>query len=240
MIKAYGYTRVSTLEQAEMGDSIDTQTNKIKDFAKSHNIELLNIFSDLGVSGGIPPAQRPEMHKILLNLQAGNATGLIVCKIDRLSRSIKDFILLMDLFNKRSYEIFIINPEINTKTTYGKFTLNLLSIISELERDIIKERTREVLQNKKAKGERTGSIPFGKQLAEGSACLLEDHEEEQQTINIARELRQDVELRNGKPKHKTYKNICDELIRLERKNKDGNIRFYPSQIKRMLTILSPI
>jgi len=231
----YGYCRVSTLEQAEMGDSIDTQKNKIIEFAKKHDLNILNIFCDLGVSGAVPPHLRPEMKKLLLNLEAGNAQGLIIHKIDRLSRSIKDFINLIDGFNKKNIEIFIINPEINTKTTYGKFTINLLSVISELERDIIKERTIDVLKNKKAKGERTGTVPYGKQLAKGSTSLLVDNDEEQQTINIARELRAERKIVNGRPKPKTYKEICEILTEQGRKNKSGNINWFPNQIKNMCT-----
>jgi len=233
-INVYGYIRVSTLEQAEMGDSLDMQRNKINEFAIKNNLNVLKIFEDKGISGGIPPYLRPEMNKLLLNIEAGNGKGFIIHKIDRLSRSIKDFVNLMDDFNKRKLEIFIINPEINTKTTYGRFMLNLLSSVAELEKDIIRERTCDILQNKKAKGERTGTIPFGKKLAENSTCLLIDDEEEQQTINICREMRNEKYLKNGKSKAPTYAEICNKITELERKNKSGNIKWFPNQIRNML------
>ena len=235
-IKVYGYARVSSTEQAEVGASIDMQKSKIEEFSKKNDLNLLNIFVDGGISGGIPPHLRPEMKKLLLNIEAGNAKGLIIYKIDRLSRSIKDFINLMDDFNKRKLEVFIITPEINTKTVYGKFTLNLLSIISELERDMIKERTKETLKHMKACNKRTGTIPFGKRLrgSDSEDNILIDDEEEQQTINICREMRNEKYLKNGKAKAPPYSEICDKLTELNRKNKGGHIKWFPNQIKNML------
>jgi len=234
-MRVYGYTRVSTVSQAEEGESIDTQKYKIEEYCKKNDYDLLKIFCDAGISGAISPRQRPELNKILLNIEAGNGEGLVVCKIDRLSRSIKDFINLIDEFNKKKYSIFIINPDINSDSTTGKFTLHLLSAIAELEKNMIQQRTRETLQNMKRKGMRTGSIPFGKQIL-NNELIMSDHDEEQKTILIAKELRQQKILYKGKEKSRTYQYICNELMNQGRKNKDGESVFYPSQARRMVML----
>jgi DNA invertase Pin-like site-specific DNA recombinase len=230
--KVYGYVRVSTIDQADNGDSIEAQTLNIIQYCKNNNLHLIDNFIDAGISGSVHPTKRPNMNKLLLNLKSGKADGLVSCKIDRISRSIRDFILLIGDFQDK-YSLFIISPDINANTPAGKFSLHLLSAIAELERDMTIERTREVIQMKKSKNERIGSIPFGKKLIENTN-ILEDDSEEQRTIKIVKELREKTNIVNGKTKQTTYQEICNELVKLERKNKEGNISFYPSQIAKML------
>ena len=230
--KVYGYVRVSTIDQVDNGDSIEAQTTNIQLYCKNNNLHLIDVFVDAGISGSIPPDKRPMMKKILLNLEAGNADGLVATKIDRISRSIRDFILLISDF-KDKYSLFVISPDINANTPAGKFSLHLLSAIAELERDMTIERTKEIIQMKKSKNEVVGTIPFGKRVIENTN-ILEDDPEEQRTIQITKEFRNKIIENNGKIKPMTYKQICDELIKLGRKNKEGNISFFPSQIAKML------
>lgn len=230
--KVYGYCRVSTVGQALDGESLDVQKKKIEDYCKLKDLELLNVYQEQGISGAMLPYQRPLLKKLLANLDAGNADGFVVCKIDRLSRSTKDFMNLMaDIKDK--FDFFSIVPDMDSSTTHGKFTMNLLSIVSELERDMTKDRVKEVMLEKKRKSELIGSVPFGKHLIPDTN-ILEDDPEEQRTILIAKELRQTKVEVNGKTKVVTLKQICEELEKQNRKNKDGVCKFYPTQVRRML------
>jgi site-specific DNA recombinase len=230
--KVFGYCRVSTIGQAIDGESLEVQKKKIEDYCKLKDLELLSVYQEQGISGAMAPRQRPLLKKLLANLDAGNADGLVVCKIDRLSRSTKDFLTLMADF-KDKYEFYSIVPDMDSSTTHGKFTINLLSIVAELERDMTKDRVKEVMIEKKRKGELVGSVPFGKKLIPDTNILEDDHTE-QETILIAKELRSTKIEVNGKMKTLTLKQICEELEKKECKNKDGQSKFFPSQIRRML------
>lgn len=234
--KVFGYCRVSTIGQALDGDSLETQEQKIRDYCKLKNLCLLSVHKEAGVSGAIPPHQRPQLKLILANLEAGNGSGLVVCKIDRLSRSTKDFLNLMADF-KDHYDFYSIVPDVDSSTTHGKFTMNLLSIVAELERDMTKDRVKEVMSMKKLKGERVGTIPFGKQLKKDSN-LLEDNPEEQKTILMIKEMRATTTTtkKNGVDKIRptTYMEICAELVKRKRLNKEGVALWHPSQIRRVL------
>ena len=150
MKKVYCYARVSTIGQSLDGDSLETQEKKMIEYCKFKNLEIVSIHKEQGVSGAIPPRERPQLNLILANLEAGNASGLVVCKIDRLSRSTCDFMNLMSEF-KDKWDFYSITPDMDSSTTHGKFTMNLLSIVAELERDMIKDRVKEVMGMKKQK-----------------------------------------------------------------------------------------
>lgn len=241
-IKCYGYVRVSTSTQAEEGESIKTQQEKIKEYCIRKHIELLEIYTDAGISGSIHPTARPEMAKLLFNLEAGKAKGLVTSKIDRISRSMQDFINLVADFNKNNYDLFILDPDIDTTNTIGKFTVRLLANVAELERDMVKDRVKDVIDRKKANNELIGSVPFGKQLKKdisgNKTKILEDNIDEQKTISIIVRERKVITgtiKKNGitRPKYKPYSNICKELIDRERKNKDGAVKWFPAQVKRI-------
>ena len=230
----YGYIRVSTVEQAETGDSLETQEKKIREYCERKNLNLLQIFCDKGISGATPPHERKEMSILLNNLEAGKATGMVACKIDRISRCQKDFTILMYDF-KDKWDFYCLEPDLDGTTLTGKIVINFMSMLAEIERDMTKARVKEVLSMKRAKGERIGAIPFGKRLIAGTN-ILEDDPEEQRTIMMAKELR---ELKYIHPVSKkttsmTFKAICDELVKKGRKNKDGSSSFFPSQIRRMI------
>ena len=240
--RVFGYTRVSTGMQANDGDSLDTQEQKIKDYCKSKNLELISIHREEGVSGAKDPRARPQLSSILSKLDAKLGEGLVCTKIDRLSRSTKDFLILIDEFKKKKIKFYCITPEIDAESTMGQFTMNLLSIISQLERSMTSDRVKEVFAYKKSKNELIGSLPFGKKIKPNEnpdIKILEDDEEEQETIRIVKELRNTKffildKKGNQKEKKMTLKNICEELTKQNRLNKDGKANWYPEQIRRIL------
>ena len=242
-IKVYGYTRVSTTNQAEEGESLEVQRIKIQEYCKRKNIDLIDIYTDAGISGSIPPNKRPGFNMILTNLKMGQAKGLVACKIDRISRSMHDFINLIEEF-KGKYEIFVLDPDIDTNSTIGLFTIRLLSNIAELERDMIKSRTADIMNQKRLKGELIGSVPFGKKLCKDASGnftkQLEDDPTEIKTIKLIHKERAIQvgisKTKKGvcKPKYKTYDTIAKILIEKGYKNKNGDVKWFPATIKRIL------
>lgn len=233
MKKVFGYCRVSTMGQAIDGDSLGVQEEKIRAYCNNKNLTLTKVFIEEGVSGAIALDERPQFKALLKGLESREASGLVVTKIDRLSRSAKDFINFMSDI-KDKCDFYCLQNDLDTSVPQGKFSMVLFSAIAELEKDMTSVRVKEVIASKKNKGERVGTIPFGKKLIEGSKTLLEDDTEEQRTINIAKEYRKSYIENNGKKKYMTHQEICKELIKLGRKNKDGEVKWFPSQIRRML------
>ena len=233
MKKVYGYCRVSTMGQAQDGESLGVQEEKIRAYCTNKNLELIQIFIEEGVSGGVALAERPQFKILLASLEAKNATGVVVTKIDRLSRSTKDFINFM-ADSKDRYDFYCLQNDIDTSTPQGKFSMVLFSAVAEMEKDMTSVRVKEVIASKRNRNERIGSIPFGKKLAKDSNTVLEDEPEEQRTINITKDLRKTYTEIDGRKKFMTQKHICEELTKLGRKNKDGDVKWFPNQIRRML------
>jgi DNA invertase Pin-like site-specific DNA recombinase len=95
-MKAIGYVRVSTEEQATQGVSLDAQTDKIQAYASLYDIELLEIITDAGVSA--KTLERPGLEKALKMLEAGEAEALVIVKLDRLTRSVRDLDYLLEKY----------------------------------------------------------------------------------------------------------------------------------------------
>ena len=242
-IKCFGYVRVSTDEQASKGLSLADQCSNIKDYCTRKNLELVDTFVDPGISGSVPPDQRPEMKKLLDGLDNGVAIGMVACKLDRISRSLIDFMNIVELFNKKKYHLFLLNPDVDSNTSNGLFTLQLMASVAQLERNLTIERVKTTIAGKRSRNELIGSVPFGKRLKKDDqgkeTKVLEDDPDEIKTIKIIMKERSTVvgNLKNknkGKPKYKPYSQICDELIELKRKNKDGVVKWHPAQVKRIV------
>jgi DNA invertase Pin-like site-specific DNA recombinase len=238
-MRVFGYVRCSTEEQAISGVTIEAQKQDLKKEAETKGLKILDIFVDAGISGTVPPMERPNMRKMLLKLQAGDADGVIVCKIDRLARDIRSFVNLTAYFDANKIGLVLLSPKIDTFDSTGKFMLNIFACVADLEREMISDRTVKALQYKKSQNQRTGTIPFGKKLESENSNILIDDEEEQKTILRVLELRKtkiNVLNKSGESVEKpyTFKKIADVLIEEKRKNKEGNVAWFPSQIQRMM------
>lgn len=177
-LKVYGYVRVSTEEQAKEGLSLPAQKAKIKAYAQLNDLELIEIIADEGISG--KNLDRPGVKRLLDLVQNQEAEGVIVYKLDRLSRSTKDLLrLIEEVFYKGNTRFFSISEQIDTETAIGKFFLTLMGALAQMERELIAERTKATLAYKKQKGEHLGAIPYGFKLVEGKLIA---HEPEQKIL----------------------------------------------------------
>lgn len=185
-----GYLRVSTDKQAEKGTSLDIQREKIAGFAAvySEGIELVSFVEDAGYSA--KDLNRPGLSRVLAMLDAGEIDGLIVMKLDRLTRSVGDMSkLIEDYFAKGLGDLLSVSDMIDTHTASGRMILNLLTTVAQWERETIAERTRASMQHKIALKEYTGGIlPLGWSIDPDGVHLVE-HPEEQELVRRARALR---------------------------------------------------
>jgi DNA invertase Pin-like site-specific DNA recombinase len=155
-VRAIGYRRVSTDEQTRSGAGLDAQAAKIDQLCEARGWELLNTYTDEGVSGGTAAAKRPSLSVALGVLAAGDADVLVVPKFDRLARSVTMLAGLMDLAQAQGWQLVVSDTDVDTTTASGRMMANIMGSVAEWERDIIRERTRDALQARKAAGVRLG------------------------------------------------------------------------------------
>lgn len=175
MKKIFGYVRVSSQDQAKSGLSINNQIEKIKQYAKLHDLKIDDIIIDKAESA--KNLKRSGIQKILDNVKSNDVESIIIYKLDRLTRSLKDLNELIELFNKKSVNLCSIKDNLDTKSANGRMVINLLGTISQWEREVIGERTSEALQEKKRQNKRYGTIPYGKMLAADGVSLIKDEQE---------------------------------------------------------------
>jgi DNA invertase Pin-like site-specific DNA recombinase len=149
---------------------------------------LVGIIVDAGVSA--KSLNRSGLRDALAQLRRGAAEGLVVAKLDRLTRSVADWQRLIDgYFGERAgRQLFSVADSIDTRTAAGRLVLNVLLSVAQWERETIAERTRDALQHKIHKGERCGKLRFGFDLAADGKTLV-PNAEEQGAIRLMRELR---------------------------------------------------
>lgn len=183
-VKAIGYVRVSTEQQASDGVSLEAQREKIEAFARLYEYDLIAVVEDAGASA--KTLDRDGLTEVLARLESGEAGALIVAKLDRLTRSVKDLGELLETHFTR-FSLVSVGEQIDTSTAGGRLVLNVLMSVAQWEREAIGERTKTALQHKKAQGQRVGSIPYGYRLGSDGQTLEAD-EAEGEVVSAVREL----------------------------------------------------
>jgi DNA invertase Pin-like site-specific DNA recombinase len=173
--RVVGYIRVSTEKQADHGISLEAKQEKIAAYAKLYDLELVDIIVDAGASA--KTLKRPGLQQALTMLTRGKADALLVTKLDRLTRSVKDLgVLLEQYFNR--YALMSVADQVDTSTAAGRLVLNVLMSVAQWEREAIGERTRKALDHKRTKWEKLGGdVPYGYH-ASADGMLVEDPDEQ--------------------------------------------------------------
>jgi putative DNA-invertase from lambdoid prophage Rac len=161
--RTFAYTRVSTDQQSEHGQSLDVQRDQLAGWAQMTQRRIDQTIVEAGVSGSIPFAKRPEGAKLFADLVRGDA---VVCtKIDRFSRNLFDCLSVAQEFQKRGVTLYLLDVDGADPVTgngKSKLFLSMLGAFAEFERDRISTRIRESKQRQKANGEYLGGPPpFG-------------------------------------------------------------------------------
>jgi site-specific DNA recombinase len=198
-MKCVGYVRVSLEKQADFGVSLEAQAERIRAMALLQGAQLVDIVVDGGASA--KTLERPGMKTILELVDAKRVDAVIVCKLDRLTRSVRDLAGLLELFSKRGVSLVSVAESLDTATAAGRLMLHLLMSVSQWEREAIGERTRFAMQFKKRNGQRVGNIQYGYRIAADGKHLEADRSE-QGVISLIRRLR---------AKGRSLRAIADEL-----------------------------
>jgi|HubBroStandDraft_6_1064221.scaffolds.fasta_scaffold689384_1 site-specific DNA recombinase len=192
-MKTIGYVRVSTDRQAERGISLEAQAEKIRAMALVQSAELGEIIVESGESA--KSLNRPGMAKLLALVDAGKVKAVIVAKLDRLTRSVKDLCELLERFERKGVALVSVAESLDTGSAAGRLVLNIMAAVSQWEREAIGERTRDALRHKRSQGERVGNIAFGFRLAADGQHLEPDPAERGVLAEIQRLRHDGVTLR---------------------------------------------
>lgn len=158
------YVRVSTLEQATDGYSIGVQKEKLSAYATAQSYDIADIYSDEGFSG--KDLHRPAMERLLADVKNGKINTVLVYKLDRLSRHVKDVLELVELFDKYSVSLYSLTEQLDVSSPFGRAALKMSATFSELERETIVERMQMGKDARARSGKYTcpGKSPFGYKL----------------------------------------------------------------------------
>jgi DNA invertase Pin-like site-specific DNA recombinase len=159
-MRVLAYVRVSSQEQADSGAGLEAQREAIQRECERRGWHIIEVIEDAGFSA--KDLKRPGVRAALDQLARKRADGLVVAKLDRLSRSMLDFTAVMANAQKEGWALVALDCAVDTTTPAGEAMAHVLATFAQFERRLIGQRTREALAVKKKQGVRLGrpqSIP---------------------------------------------------------------------------------
>lgn len=221
--RTVAYLRVSTERQAEQGVSLDAQRSKVRAYAELFELDLVAIEVDAGSSA--KSLARPALERALSKLRSGEADALLVVKLDRLTRSVRDLCDLVETyFRDGRFALLSVGEQVDTRSAAGRMVLNMLTVIGQWEREAIGERTSAAMRHKVDRGEYIGGrAPYGFALGSDGKALVPVGAE-QSIIAAARSLR---------TKGMSLRKIAERLEARGFRARNGNT-FAATQVARML------
>jgi len=185
-MRAIGYVRVSTDKQADHGVSLDAQETKIHAMATVQGAEIVELIVDGGESA--KNLDRPGMQRLLTLVDQRLVDAVIIAKLDRLTRSVKDLAELLERFQRRGVALVSVAESLDTGSASGRLVINIMVSVSQWEREAIGERTRDAMQHKRSNGQRVGNVAYGyRSSADGK--YVEPEPSEQAALAEIRSLR---------------------------------------------------
>ena len=185
-VRAVAYVRVSSEQQADSGLSLEYQQEKCRALASLHDYTLIDVIIDAGESA--KSLARPGMARVLDLVKARQVEAVLVAKLDRITRSVRDLSDLLDRFTSRHVALVSASESLNTETASGRMVVRMLGVIAEWEREAIGERTRDALTAKRRRGERTSRhAPLGFRFT--AADTLEPDEAERDQLRVIADCR---------------------------------------------------
>lgn len=164
----YIYARVSTEEQSRSGLGLDDQIERGMAYCTSLGIPAnpsnVQLLVDEGVSGSVPFEKRPGGAVLMERVRAGLVGGVVSIKLDRLFRAASDALEVTREWDRLGVALHLIDhggQAMNTKSAFGKAFFTMAAAFAELERNLISERTKSALAQKKERGDRLGGTPLG-------------------------------------------------------------------------------
>lgn len=217
--QAIPYIRVSTMDQADHGISLEAQESRIREWCSSNGYTLGEVMIDRGLSGGRAD-NRPALQAALSSIRKGDA--LVVYSLSRLARSTRDTLEIADHLERRGADIVSLSEKIDTTSAAGRMIFRLLAVLSEFEKDTVSERTTMAMRQLKSQGRYLGGhVPIG-WAREGKSLV--PVASEQEVVTLATQMRgEGLSLRK----------ISEALATMGVMNRAGKA-FAPTQVQRIL------
>lgn len=161
-MRALGYIRVSTEEQASSGHSLGSQRERLQAWCVAQGLDLIDLVIDEGVSAGKPLAKRKGGAALLRRVHAGEAQVVVVVALDRLFRDTQDGLnTILGMPGVPAMPVSSITEMVDTTSPHGRFVLSVLLASAQLERDQTRARTLVISQGLRRAGRPNGSTPWG-------------------------------------------------------------------------------
>ena len=176
-----GYVRCSTQEQADSGLGLEVQAERIEAYCALKQLTLVRLISDVGVSGGKPLASRKGGAALLDAIHRRDAGAVVMFKLDRMFRNAGDCLTTVEGWERAGVALHVVDlggNAIDTTSAAGRFMLTVLAGAAEMERNLVRERTKAALAVKRGKGERIGTIPYGFDLNPDGRTLVANETEQ--------------------------------------------------------------
>ena len=164
ILRAGLFERVSTEEQQKFGYSIAAQKEALEEYCTKNRVKIVDHYCDAGVSAGLPYKKRPEMMRLLKDVQDDKIDIILFTRLDRWFRNIKEYFKVQEIIEKHNVEWKAIWEDYDTTTANGRMAITIFLAIAQNEREKASERITEVFENKRKNKESffgKNSTPFG-------------------------------------------------------------------------------
>ena len=167
------YIRVSTEDQAREGFSLGEQQEKLEQLCKYKDYKIFKIYKDAGISAK-DMEHRPAFQQMLQDMRAGKINYIVAYKLDRVTRSVRDLEVLISDLEKHNCYLVCDRDDVNTSTANGRFFVRMLTVLSQLEIEIVSERTKFGLTGAIKCGHIPGTCPLGYKRDESKKVIIDE------------------------------------------------------------------
>ncbi|WP_079479684.1 recombinase family protein [Halobacillus salinus] len=166
------YIRVSTLEQAKEGYSISAQRERLSSFCSAQGWKNYKFYVDEGVSG--KDTKRPQLQKLLEDMESGKLEMILVYRLDRFTRSVLDLHKMLEKMDKHNCVFKSATEPYDTSTAMGRMFITIVAAMAQWEIENSSERIRMALEEKVSEGQRVGNIPYGFDLNSEEVLVMNE------------------------------------------------------------------
>ena len=167
------YIRVSTEDQAREGFSLGEQEEKLLQLCKFKELDVYKVYKDAGISAK-DMEHRPQFQEMLKDMKEGKLNYIVAYKLDRITRSVRDLEELISVLEQYNCFLLCDRDDVNTSTANGRFFVRMLTVLSQLEIEIVSERTKFGLNGAIKSGHIPGQRPFGYKSAEDKRMVIDN------------------------------------------------------------------
>ena len=154
------YIRVSTEDQAREGFSLGEQEEKLRQLCEFKEYQIFKVYQDAGISAK-DMEHRPGFQQMMDDMRKGKINYIVAYKLDRVTRSVRDLEVLISTLEQYHCYLICDRDDVNTSTANGRFFVRMLTVLSQLEIEIVSERTKFGLNGAIKAGHIPGKVPLG-------------------------------------------------------------------------------